>query len=340
VVDVASKLDAGADLLAAPFPSGGSVEDARAALVGRLGENITVRRWGKLSVETGLVHSYVHMGGKVGALLAVEAPASASRDALREFADNTAMHIAAMSPRYLSDAEVDADFKVKTLLVHGHARDVERARRQGELLVLSERQLSPSGPGGWLVGATLAAALIAAALGWPLAVCALAGALTLVLLRCVDPGEALEAIDWSVILLTGGLLALGRAFVDHGLGTTTASAILSLEFLGDSHHALLGAVILCTSLLTQLTTNVSAVVVMAPVALSLAQQAGADPRPFLVAVALSASFAFLSAVGHAANTMVAGPGDYRFVHFLRVGAPLLVLEAGLLLALVPVLWPF
>jgi K+/H+ antiporter YhaU regulatory subunit KhtT len=121
-----------------------------------------------------------------------------------------------------------------TLLVHGHARDVERARRQGELLVLSERQLSPSGPGGWLVGATLAAALIAAALGWPLAVCALAGALTLVLLRCVDPGEALEAIDWSVILLTGGLLALGRAFVDHGLGTTTASAILSLEFLGYS----------------------------------------------------------------------------------------------------------
>jgi di/tricarboxylate transporter len=224
--------------------------------------------------------------------------------------------------------------------VHGHARDVERARRQGELLVLSERQLSPSGPGGWLVGATLAAALIAAALGWPLAVCALAGALTLVLLRCVDPGEALEAIDWSVILLTGGLLALGRAFVDHGLGTTTASAILSLEFLGDSHHALLGAVILCTSLLTQLTTNVSAVVVMAPVALSLAQQAGADPRPFLVAVALSASFAFLSPVGHAANTMVAGPGDYRFVHFLRVGAPLLALEAGLLLALVPVLWPF
>src|SRR5690606_31594079 len=114
VVEIASKTEAGADLLAATYPSGGTVEDARATLVGRLGENITVRRWGKLSVKSGLVHAYIHMGGKVGALLALEAPAAAAKsDTLKSFADNTAMHIAAMAPRYLSSDEVDADLKTK-----------------------------------------------------------------------------------------------------------------------------------------------------------------------------------------------------------------------------------
>ncbi len=83
VVAVAATAEAGTDLLAAGYPGGGSVEDARAALVGRLGENITVRRWGKLTVKTGIVHAYIHMGGKVGALLAIEAPAAARGAALR-----------------------------------------------------------------------------------------------------------------------------------------------------------------------------------------------------------------------------------------------------------------
>src|SRR5690606_37005590 len=114
VVEIASKTEAGADLLVASHPAGGTVEDARATLVGRLGENITVRRWGKLSVKSGLVHAYIHMGGKVGALLALEAPAAAAKSsALKDFADNTAMQVAAMAPRYLKADEVDAEFKAK-----------------------------------------------------------------------------------------------------------------------------------------------------------------------------------------------------------------------------------
>lgn len=117
VLTVAEQTPSGADILAAAFPGGGTVEDARAALVGRLGENITVRRFGKLSVESGLVHSYIHMGGKVGALLAIEAKGAS--EGLSAFADNTAMHIAAMSPRYLSDAEVSADDKAKQIEIYG-----------------------------------------------------------------------------------------------------------------------------------------------------------------------------------------------------------------------------
>ncbi len=115
VVALATKTDAGADLGAQPFPgTDGTLEDARKALVGRLGENITVRRWDKVSVDSGLVHAYIHMGGKVGALLALEASAeTAKNDAVKKFADDTAMQIAAMSPQFLTPDEVDPAAKAK-----------------------------------------------------------------------------------------------------------------------------------------------------------------------------------------------------------------------------------
>jgi len=110
VVKAASAASDGADLSAQPFPGGsGSVEDARAALVGKLGENITVRRWARVSIPgDGLVHAYIHMGGKVGAVLglSVSGAAAASNAAVREFAENTAMQIAAMAPLYLDRSEV------------------------------------------------------------------------------------------------------------------------------------------------------------------------------------------------------------------------------------------
>ncbi len=109
VVDVAMNAKDGADIHTEPFPGeDGTVEDARQRLVARLGENVTVRRWGRQSVKSGLVHAYIHMGGKVGALLAIEADSAvAKKDEIKSFADDTAMHIAAMAPRYLDPSEVD-----------------------------------------------------------------------------------------------------------------------------------------------------------------------------------------------------------------------------------------
>jgi elongation factor Ts len=109
-VEVAMSAKNGEELGGLPYPGGtGTLEEARAALVGRLGENITVRRWASLSVKSGLVHSYIHMGGKVGALIGIES--SAGADKLKRFADDTAMQIAAMAPRFLSSSEVDAASK-------------------------------------------------------------------------------------------------------------------------------------------------------------------------------------------------------------------------------------
>lgn len=114
VVATAAAAPMGADLGAQPFPGSATLEDARKALVGKLGENITVRRWEKIVLDgPGMVHSYVHMGGKIGVLLAVTlaSPSALESPALLKFVDDTAMQVAAMAPLFLSTDDVDPDAK-------------------------------------------------------------------------------------------------------------------------------------------------------------------------------------------------------------------------------------
>jgi len=116
VVALALKSPAGTDLSPCAYPAGGgSVEEVRQALVGKLGENITLRRWAKLTADSGLVHSYVHMGGKIGVLLAVRVGdiSKAANAALAKFADDTAMQIAAMSPLYLAVSDIAQDDRTR-----------------------------------------------------------------------------------------------------------------------------------------------------------------------------------------------------------------------------------
>lgn len=117
VVTAAESAKAGADLTVAPNPEGaGTVEDARAALVGRLGENVTIRRWDRVDLDRpGKVHAYVHLGGKVGALLAVgtATPEAAGHEAVSKFVDDTAMQIAAMAPISVGRDDVPAEAKAK-----------------------------------------------------------------------------------------------------------------------------------------------------------------------------------------------------------------------------------
>lgn len=116
-LDAAGKAKTGADLGAEPYPGGsGTVEEARQALVGKLGENIVVRRWERLSIDgAGKVHSYIHMGDKIGVLLAVRAAsdAAAAKPEFSKFVDDVAMQIAAMSPLYVNASEVPEDAKKK-----------------------------------------------------------------------------------------------------------------------------------------------------------------------------------------------------------------------------------
>jgi elongation factor Ts len=117
VVAAAQKAKTGADLGAEPFPGGSeTVEATRQALVGKLGENITIRRWDRVTIDgPGKVQSYVHLGGKVGVLLGVRAgsDAAAKSPAFEKFADDTSMQAAAMSPLYLTASEIPDEAKKK-----------------------------------------------------------------------------------------------------------------------------------------------------------------------------------------------------------------------------------
>ena len=113
VVALASKAPAGADL-GAQKSGAGTLEERRQALVGKLGENIHVRRWDRVEVaEAGVVHSYVHMGGKIGVLLAVETSKPASSPVLSKFVEETAMQVAAMAPQFVNAAGVPDAEKTK-----------------------------------------------------------------------------------------------------------------------------------------------------------------------------------------------------------------------------------
>jgi len=115
ILEIASRAKTGADLAQEPFPGGGSVEEARQALVGKLGENIIVRRWQRLTVDGGKVHSYVHMGGKVGVLVALQTQAAGAvaKPEFTKYIDDLAMQAAAMSPLWLAKSDVPEDAKQK-----------------------------------------------------------------------------------------------------------------------------------------------------------------------------------------------------------------------------------
>jgi elongation factor Ts len=117
VVKAASTAKEGSDLGAAPYPGGtGTVEETRQALVGKLGENITIRRWGSLRLDgPGLVHSYVHMGGKIGVLLSAASSDESivKKPEVVKFIDDAAMQVAAMAPLHLHASEVPETFKAK-----------------------------------------------------------------------------------------------------------------------------------------------------------------------------------------------------------------------------------
>ena len=267
-----------------------------------------------------------------------------------EFRTRTGLNVVAISKssgvqlQRLLEVELEVG---DTLLVQGHLRDLERARQGREVLVLSEVGTPRFARNGWITILTLLGVLLAAALlpGLSLGALALAGVLVLVGLRVVRTDEAYRAIDWGVVFLVGGMLALGRAFQMHVLDperTQDASNLLA-GLVADGHTTptvLLAGLLGATVLLTQVLNNASTAVIMTPIALEVAGAAGLDARPFLMAVVAGSSLGFLSPVAHQANAMILGPGGYRYRDFLRVGAPLTVLLLVASVVLIPALWPF
>lgn len=228
-----------------------------------------------------------------------------------------------------------------SLLVQGHTKDIERAHKHRKVIALYEHPSVGFGPKGvWTL--ILLAMVLCLPTFLPVhpSVGALLGAVGLVGLRCLRPVDVLRAQDFPVLILLGGLLALGDAFEKHGLGRWMADWMLGDGARAPSPFFMMSALLIGTTLLTQLVNSLAAASIMTPVALSLAARLELSDRPFLMAVLAGASFAFMSPVAHQGNTMIMGPGQYRYRDFLRVGTPLTLIALVTAAVAIPLFWPF
>ena len=150
---------------------------------------------------------------------------------------------------------------------------------------------------------------------------ALLAAGALLATRTLSFSEAGEAIDFSVILLIAAAFGIGEAMQSTGLAETLASGLLDV-FSGWGNFGIILGLVLATTMLTEVITNNAAVVVVFPIAIAVGVSAGLDPRIMAMTVAVVASSSFLTPMGYQTNTMVYGPGGYRFSDYVRAGLPL------------------
>jgi len=173
---------------------------------------------------------------------------------------------------------------------------------------------------------------------FPIVTSALIGSVLLVLLGCLSLGEAYRAVEWRVIFLLAGVLTLGAALEETGAAGYLSSWLIE-SIGGWGSVTLISAFYLITTVLTQVVSNNATAVLLTPIAIAAAKALDVDARPFLVAVTFAASTSFMTPVGYQTNTLVYGPGQYRFRDFIRVGTPLNVIFWLLATFLIPRIWP-
>ena len=160
----------------------------------------------------------------------------------------------------------------------------------------------------------------------------------MVLTGCVNMGKARRSIDISVLVVIAASFALGLALDKTGGAATISEALLPLTAL--SPMIALVVVYLLTLILTELITNNAAAIMMFPIAVNVAAQSESNIMPFVIALMVAASASFITPLGYQTNLMVYGPGQYRFIDYMKIGIPLSVIVAITALSVIPLVWPF
>jgi len=226
------------------------------------------------------------------------------------------------------------------LLLQGGEEPVADILPEMGFLPLAERGLKLGMPRRLMAsGGVFALALLAAAVGLvPAQVSLVTAALAMVLIGLIAPREIYDSIDWSIIVLLGAMIPVSAALETTGGAQFIADGLLALSSRTPPWMTVT-IVLVGTMFLSDLVNNAAATVLVAPIALRVAIGMGASPDPLLMAVAIGASCAFLTPIGHQSNTLVMGPGGYQFGDYWRMGLPL---EIIVVLVGVPALlwiWP-
>jgi di/tricarboxylate transporter len=226
------------------------------------------------------------------------------------------------------------------LLVHGAAAALDALAEDPGFVPLGEvDQPYSTRPRAWVAVAILLSVVILAGVGVsPILPAALTGLVLMVFTGCVRLDEVYRELDWSVVFLLSGLIPLGLAMDQTGAAAWIGGMVSDL-LAPVPPVAAVALFYLLTSLLTEVMSNNAAAVLLTPIAVTTATDLGLNPYALLVAVMFGASASFMTPIGYQTNTLVYGPGGYRFTDFFRVGAPLnliLLLTSALL---IPWFWP-
>jgi di/tricarboxylate transporter len=226
------------------------------------------------------------------------------------------------------------------LLIQGRFDAVmEGLRRMGGLpLVERDLRLGRARPKPPLAVGIFGLAIVLTATGvLSIQVAFVGAALLLAVSGSLTLREAYQSINWPVIVLLGAMIPIEQALVSTGGSETIADALNFAN--GDMSQALTLLIVLgVTMVLSGIVNNTAAAVIMAPIAIDMAGGLGASADPFLMAVAVGASAAFLTPIGHQSNTLVMGPGGYRFTDYWRMGLPLSILVAVVAVPVIMVVW--
>ena len=225
------------------------------------------------------------------------------------------------------------------LLLHGSRDRLIVLGSEPDFLVLTrEAQEAPRISKAPVAALIMAGVLLPVILGWvPIAIAAVVGATLMVLTRCLTMEEAYRYIEWRAVFLIAGMLPLGIAMQQTGTAAFIAEQVVSL--VGKSGiAAVVTALFSLTAATSQIMPNAAVTVLMTPIALNTAVDLGINVQSLAMVIAISASASFLSPVAHPANSLVMGPGGYKFSDYLKVGLPLTAVVLIVTLIFLPIFW--
>ena len=227
-----------------------------------------------------------------------------------------------------------------TLLLQGHQTDLAHLSSEKDFILLqSLSDLRLRKHRAFTAIAIIVGVVGLAALGVAsILTMAMVGVAAMVISRCLTVNEAYESIDMKVIVLLAGMIPLGYAMAHTGTADIIVDFVLGT--IGKDPLTAMAAIYALTMVLTAVISNNATAVLLAPIAISTATELGVSPTPFLVAITFAASTCFTTPVGYQTNTMVYGPGGYKYTDFVRIGLPLNIILFGVTVYLIPLFWPF
>lgn len=174
----------------------------------------------------------------------------------------------------------------------------------------------------------------------PMHVAAVVGALVIVGTKCMSVQDAIKAIDWNCMLLVGSLTAISNGVKNSGLGTAAADAILNILGEHPSTFMITTLIFFTAALLTQIMSNIPTIMLFLPIGVSIAEQIGVSPYPIAMTITLAGAASYATPFAAPQNMMTVGWTRYKFVDFMKIGLPMLLITYVVVVALVPIFLPY